>query len=692
MAHISGSSVGIKGGCMKNMNWLVFSLVLLSFGSLSADTITSVPNGGIWSAAATWVGDAIPSANSDVVINGAVSITSPASCRSLTISDSAAILQNGGAAKHVTLAITGPITNNGTLRNNPDSLELWLLLSGDVTNNGTWNPARTFFALKDTQTIAQSPESEFGGALFASDTAGLAGHFPLVAASDLTINARTFDCLGHATSEEWQGKVDMAQFKLTLLGSTKLTGASISNTTEVNWADSSSVSNCSFESAITISGICTVTDSKVMFNNEAMIFGGTLQNGDTLESTVVVRFKGNVVNMGGAFRNNENGKQLWLEMYGDLYNAGLWKPARTYIASRKTQAISMIAQSPFDGNFYTMAADSSTDTFPLIATSDLKFYGKEFGCHKRINNLVMQGKFDMGEYNLLIQNGAYLYGAEFSNTQKVTCIDSSMIGECTFQDPVQACGRFKIALQGMYFNDTLTVTDTLENGVGGCCIAQGMLFARKGIVNNGLIRDNPKEYELWCTISGNIVNSGVWKNKKNVFTDSIEQTITLGNGKPINAFFQFDGMWASGPYAWEKDNQTIANGTIRFLDMDSLVASSAGVYRCKKSAEISRPITVVWEGAGVRDPGKLTQGTPSAFGCDIVSRIAPVVRFWTPYACGYSISLYDIQGRLVASIASHVASGYHSIAIPRQGVGAGTYTVTLRAAHFEKSMRVAIVR
>ncbi|MBN1130415.1 MAG: hypothetical protein JXA71_15590 [Chitinispirillaceae bacterium] len=669
----------------------VIALFFSGLCSLGADTIRSVPGGGLWSDTLAWVGAAIPDTNDDVVIRGTVSVNAPASCRNLTVADSA-ILQNGGSAGHVTLAVTGSITNNGTLRNNPDSNNLWLELHGDCTNNGTWTPARTFFASRAAQTIAQSPESDFGGALYKTDTAGVADTFPLVAASDLAINAQTFDGNGRAGSKSWLGTVDMAGHTLQLSGGTAFTGATVYNINMITFYDSSTVSSCTFESSVMISGICTVIDSKVLFNGDVGISGGTLQNGATSDSSVVVRFKGIIVN-NGLLSNNPNGNELWLELYGDLYNAGTWKPARTYIASKIRQTISQISQSRFEGLFFATAADSSTDTFPLVAASDLWFHGGDFECSKNGGGTRL-GKLDMAGFNLLLTGGAYFQGAVVSQTARVTCLDSAMIGNCVFENPVQACGNFKVAVQGVYFNDTLTVVDTLENGAAGCCVAQGILFARNGIVNKGVIRNNPKQFELWCQIGRNITNAGTWSNARTILSDSVDQVVTLENGKPIGAPFQFDGMWPGGPYTWQKNGQDLEGDTVRFLLFDSLTELTSGTYRCGHNGSWSRTIMVVWDTAvGVAGPGKPIRVTPpSASGCVIVFGKAPSVRFHTPYACRYSMAIHDIRGRLVAFTGAAVSSGYHSVAIPGNGLAVGTYTVLFRSAHFQKAMRMAIAR
>ncbi|MBN1127441.1 MAG: hypothetical protein JXA71_00540, partial [Chitinispirillaceae bacterium] len=205
--------------------------------------------------------------------------------------------------------------------------------------------------------------------------------------------------------------------------------------------------------------------------------------------------------------------------------------------------------------------------------------------------------------------------------------------------------------------------------------------------------NNPRQYELWCQIGGNIVNRGTWINAQNTLTDSIAQEVRLDKRCTIGAPFLFDGMWPEGPYVWQKDGNALGGDSLRLLRLDSLSAASQGIYRCGRDTAWSRFITVLWDTTvSIGDKRKRMGGTPPAIGCAIASGMVPAVRFWTPYACGYSLSVYDIRGRLVAAGTSQVSSGFHLIAVPRQGLAAGTYTIAFRAAHFEKAMRFAIAR
>ncbi|MBN2036692.1 MAG: hypothetical protein JW768_08135 [Chitinispirillaceae bacterium] len=681
---------------MRERRIVAFLYAVLCAGALHADTIQSVPQGGVWSDTLAWVGAAIPGGDDDVVINGIVSIIDSAACRTLTVADSA-VLQNGGDSAHVILAVAGHIVNNGTIRNdstNNDSTsrELWLELFGDITNNGIWIPAKTFIASRDTQIISQSPTSGFCGALYKTDAAGRADTFPLVAASDLTVNADTFDCSGQGDSAALQGTLDMGGYTLRLNGHTAFTGANVSNIGYLEGSDSVTVSSCTFADKVHVLGIITVTDSMVCFNAD-MTVEGTLQSGGSLNS-IIVKVKGLVWNIGNITSNRDTtGNELWLELYGNLYNAGKWDPARTYIALKKEQTMGQIAQSVYEGLFFTTAADSSTDTFPLVAASSLIINSERFDGNGIVGGNSHQGTINMSGYNLTLYGGTNLTGAVISHTNMVTCLDSSMVTNCTFEHPVALGGRFTVGDSRVYFNDTVTVQDTLQNdGSGRICMGLMVAYARNGIINRGVIRNHPKAYDLWLEISRNAANEGIWSNTKNVLVDSVDQIIMLADGKAANALFSFDAIWPSGPYAWQKDGQYTGD-TARFLDLDSLTMHEMGAYRCRHDTAWSRTITVQWDTTiGVANPGKGIQGLPLAFRWDIVSGTKPSLCFQVPYACRYEVSVYDIRGRCIVHQQSGVAAGRHSILLLPARLAVGSYAVQFKADKFKQAKRVVIVR
>ena len=77
---------------LRRMFSLGVVLLFIAQHNSIAQTITSSTTGGDWEATSTWGGGGIPSASSDVVIDGPVSFATGAapgySCRNLTVTSS----------------------------------------------------------------------------------------------------------------------------------------------------------------------------------------------------------------------------------------------------------------------------------------------------------------------------------------------------------------------------------------------------------------------------------------------------------------------------------------------------------------------------------------------------------------------------------------------------------------------------
>jgi hypothetical protein len=85
-------------------------LVCFLYQTGFAGTITSTSTGGNWSATSTWVGNAVPAANDDVVIAGTVSVNANVAAKTITVNSTKTLsFANGG----YTLTLSGNFTNNG---------------------------------------------------------------------------------------------------------------------------------------------------------------------------------------------------------------------------------------------------------------------------------------------------------------------------------------------------------------------------------------------------------------------------------------------------------------------------------------------------------------------------------------------------------------------------------------------------
>ncbi|MBN2036693.1 MAG: hypothetical protein JW768_08140 [Chitinispirillaceae bacterium] len=671
---------------MRYTTMMGISLCLLCVVLLHADTIRSVPQGGLWSDMATWEGGSVPADSDDAVILGTVSITDSATCHDITISDTA-VLRNGDGTKWVTLRILGSVVNNGALRDNPSAQGLQVEVYGDITNNGIWGPGRTFFASRKKQTISQSITSEFNGALYKRDASGVADTFSLVAGSELWINASVFDCGRDTGSGDSWGRLDMAGNYLNLIGSTCFERARVTRVEMFSCYDSTAIKSCEFENETKLNGVITLLDSKVTFNGFTCVLG-TLLNDSTQENSIV-RFNNTLSNNEGHIRNHPGGGELWLDARGDMINFGVWEPARTCIASKRKQSISQFPGTEFRGDFYKRDPAGVSDTFPLVAGSDLTFSHGTFDCTQDTSHGSRLGVIDMAGYGLVLQGGNKLTGAAVSGAVMVACQESSAVGGCTFANAVALGGCFTVEPH-VYFKDTVTVRDTLQSSGD---VRSVHLHAAGGIVNCGTIRNNPKGSELHIEIGKNVRNAGHWMNATNVLVDSTDQVIVLDSANSIAARFSFDAVWESGPYAWYKDDTKLGD-TLRILDFDSLIASSAGAYRCKRDTVWSRTITVVFDSSTVVIGPRIHAAKPrQVAGMEIVMGAAdPLVRFHAPAPCSYSLCLLDITGRVVLSQTSTVAAGFHVVPLARYRLVPGTYILTLRAGTNTASGRIAVVR
>ena len=324
--------------------------------------VESVSSGGDWSDTLTWVGNAVPGETDVVTINGTVFITKSHSIQNLTIS-SGAIIQNGGSLGWVILSVKGNIVNNGTIRNNPNGNELWIDLSGDIVNNGSWAPANTYIASKQKQTISQSEGTEFTGKLYKHDNGGFKDTFPLIAASDLVINAVTFDGTGLKEGVHSWGTLDMAGHTLNLLGETNLTRFMLKDVAVLTGRDSSTVSSSTVEGGVTLAGRVTIVDANVTFNGDVTV-KDTLQNGGSL-GWVTSAFNAKLTN-NGTIRNNPKGSDLWVDLYGDIVNNGSWAPAKTFIASQRIQRIGQLVELNLLAVCSSTTRVVSTTHFPLL--------------------------------------------------------------------------------------------------------------------------------------------------------------------------------------------------------------------------------------------------------------------------------------------------------------------------------------
>ncbi len=115
---------------MKALQLLVLFLALIS--GLESMIRESTPEGGNWTSPATWLGNSVPAATDDIVINGPVSVNPNQTCNNISITLGGTLQNPPGVTAF--LYVNGDFTNRGNCINNPGGGFLDLDLRGNFNH------------------------------------------------------------------------------------------------------------------------------------------------------------------------------------------------------------------------------------------------------------------------------------------------------------------------------------------------------------------------------------------------------------------------------------------------------------------------------------------------------------------------------------------------------------------------------
>ncbi len=491
---------------MKTLRLYAFLAVFFSVSSLFSQTITSTTTGGNWEDASTWVGGVVPGINNDVIVNGTVSVTSSSStCRNFTI-NAGKVFQNGGNLGWVTFKVNGKITNNGTIRNNPGGYLLVLDLRGDIHNAGTWKPAETYIATKQDQQISQSQGAVFENIFVLRDGSGYVDTTGKLIATSSLVFAGRFDL-------KWY-RIDLNGNDLTLLGASHFAWGTIKNVANLYFRDSTFLLNTTFSGNVNLHSRARF-DAGVVFLNDVI-------NSDTMEhfgglGWVTPIFYGKLTNYGLIRNNPVTGWQIALDLRGDIHNAGVWRPASTYIATKHDQHISQTLGTVFEHHVGLRDGSGYVDTNGiLIANSPLNFSG----------DVDLKWRpIDMNGRPLVLSGGGRFAWGTIRNVPDLYLRDSSYFESITVASPVNLHGIVRISDSRCNFMGDVINVDTLQH-TGGLGWVTTTFFG--SITNNGVIRNNPiNNWGLDLQVHRDVINNGVWTAGKVILDGTGRRTVNL---------------------------------------------------------------------------------------------------------------------------------------------------------------------
>ncbi|MFY9152512.1 MAG: T9SS type A sorting domain-containing protein [Prolixibacteraceae bacterium] len=476
--------------------WL--ALLFLSFFytlQLFSQTVTSTTSGGKWNTPATWVGGVVPSSSNSVTIDGPVALDGDFTCSSLTINSVGSIQNQYGYSP--TFTINGKITNNGSLIKNPGGYSLYLNLLGDIENNGTWAPDRTTFSGTGDQRIKESSGKSIQGYVVTTDSIG-----GIILDSDVLFSGNIWD---------------MSKCKITTNGFNLRTQDYILNNGRIVSNESLVLKNTAIAS-MTLSGNYKL-DGKVRVRGDNVL-NGTVTVLDTLfneygySPTLTVNAK--IINNGKIIKH-PSGYSLYLNIFSDIENNGIWAPNQTTLAGTSDQNLKQSTGKSFQGYFLT------TDSIgQIVLGSDVTFNSLTWDWNK--SKLRTNG-FNLTALNCQLNNGTVI-----SNDKLI--LKNTGIASMILTGNYKLDGRIRVRGDNV-FNGTATILDTLNNDYG----YSPTLKINGNIVNNGTIIHHPNGYSLYLEMLSNIENNGKWEPSQTTLTGNSDQNLKQAVGKSFQGYF-----------------------------------------------------------------------------------------------------------------------------------------------------------
>jgi hypothetical protein len=498
-------------------------------GAVPCPTVVhSVAGGGTWSDTKTWVEGMVPTAATDVEINGPVVITAEAPCSNLTIKSGGA-LQNVGRADpsgqtpttvngNLTIEAGGALTNEpgwrsrilvagnclngGSIKNSNGGVILEVKKS--FTQSGTYEAGTLTFSGGADQLIACAPGKKIAGSIVLANTSGA-----IKATSDLYFENVTV-AMSTPTAA---GTVDMNGFRLFVSGGTPalttddssnhVPRVKYTNVAGLSCASGAMIYESTFANAtvpITVDGVLTTVGrgaggTQVTFEGDLTLnVGATMQNEDGWRSGVAVT--GSFVNNGTV--NGRAGGYAF-ETKKNLVQNGVYTATETAFSGAGVQTLSMGAGKKIAGSIILANAKSGGT---LKALSDLTVENVLF----TVGDATTSATVDMNQNKLILvggtnalvcdDNSGHSPRISFANVGGITgaspdATTDPMIWESVFQNatgPITLAGQFR----------------TVGRGAGGVQVT----FTGDVVLSAGALWRNEAGWRSGISISGSFTKTG----------------------------------------------------------------------------------------------------------------------------------------------------------------------------------------
>ena len=465
------------------------------------------------------------------------------------------------------LTVNNNFTNYGLVRNKGNGYLLNTDHFGDIVNNGAWTNRTLYLNGAEPHSITQGEGSEFSNYEFnAVEGTGL-----ITFMSDINFHNTRLLLNG--------GTIEIDNSKG---GNISMNGAFFQNGTLIaNSHDFYQTGNAYIEditiSDVTLKGIIKINGNNVIFNGN-IILQDTIQNNYSHSNlTVNSDFTNN-----GVIRNNGIGYNLYMDLFGNIINNGVWNNYDIELRGESDQDISCLNENVFDvHNFIDQEPDGL-----INALTDIYFVNCNFNLN--YDTLLMPNN------SLLSISNGYIYKSVVyspGGTITLNMENSAYIQDCDISD-VTLTGIIEckstdfygdIILDGTMLNEYSTYTVNINGN----------------ITNNGIVKNNGTAYKLYVNITGNLSNNGEWSNYSTKMTGISEQHIYLHYFNDIIGQMHFVSDILASPYQWQYNGSNLpaspdySGQTSSTLVFNIPITEDLeGTFNCSTGGGMSRDIII----------------------------------------------------------------------------------------------------
>ena len=623
---------------------IVMAPVLTGLFSLGAsvalaDTIHSTAAGGAWDSGPTWIGGVVPAPGDDVILDGPVAVRGSETCANLEVAASGAL--TNGVIIPSTLEVTSSIVNAGAITDGVQVLRI--RVGGDLDNQAVWTPVETTIIGISEMHLSQSPSAVFESHLSRDGAA----------TGDLLVDT-PFTMIGNIDLRG--GRTILSPDCPLTVQQGSLSGDFLCQGNEIRFESWSYLIYCDLDAAVLVGDVDAA--ALVSFTGGVTVMDG-LSNSPSFGNSHVT-IDGPLINY-GVIQNDSYGFTMGLtgdlECYGEIRN-------------------SLIEFQGSTEHHLRMGPEGNVDTdlfLPEFGTGTIIV-----DTNARISDGVGLG---LGGTMVLVPGitldltgGSISGGTLWAQGNDINMSGSGSLS-LTRADQTVLHGTAQVS-NGTAFTGGLHLLGVLQNWE----FAPSTITVAGDLINDGHFRDNVNT--LTVHAQGNVINRGLWENRRVVIDGSEDQTVEIGDGIGALEFVLVAGF-SSSIYQWYRDDAPLPGEISSELLFTPLDASDSGSYRCEGGeGQVSRTI-VIGEGVVTDAPEletasvlRLAPVRPNPIGAG--SAVGAEIGFVLPVAGAARLVVYDVVGREVSVLLSErLSAGGHVATWTPEGISPGVYFVRL---------------